>query len=44
VAVFVKETLPQKAENTGTFGGYDRVLRDRSFMLFAVNFTLTQTA
>ncbi len=44
VAVFGKETLPQKAETPGMFGGYDRVLRDRTFMLFAVNFTLTQTA
>lgn len=46
VAIFAVETLPahagQLARQEGRFGGYDRVVRDRPFLYFALSFTLTQ--
>jgi MFS family permease len=41
-----KETLPQKAKEAGAgkverLGGYDKVLRDKQFVLFCIMFTLT---
>jgi MFS family permease len=46
MAIFAKETLPEKSENLGQpvdhFGGYGQIFKDRLFVWFVLGFTFTQ--